>query len=158
MNSRSNVTAATPDKLDAGSLLASCKIEVAAESFTLVALRHSEFAELLQNTGISPRGASPFFIFSDKDEVTLMLADDDIRLVRHALDEARIESGFRLVTFDIVLEFDVVGFYAEISRILAEASVPIVAVSAYSRDHLLIKQDDLARALAALGGVNEDLC
>jgi hypothetical protein len=62
------------------------------------------------------------------------------------------------LTFDIELDLNVVGFFAEISRILAEDDVPIMALSAFSRDHLLIKQNDLAKALKALGGHVGELC
>jgi hypothetical protein len=47
---------------------------------------------------------------------------------------------------------------AEISRILAEADIPIMALSAFSRDHLLIKQNDLASALKALREHVAELC
>jgi len=78
--------------------------------------------------------------------------------MRPGLGQARIESGYRLLTFESVLELTVVGFMAEVSRILADASVAILAISAFSRDHLLIKQDDLAAALKALGPHVKDLC
>jgi hypothetical protein len=97
-------------------------------------------------------------ILSDKYEVTLMLDEIDYRTCRHAIREAKIEGGFRLLTFEVVLDFNVVGFLAEVSRILAEAGISIIALSAFSRDHLLIKQDDLARALKVLGEVVEELC
>ena len=158
MNSLAEKRAERPAENEAQALLASCQVEVSPESFSLVSVTHSEFADMLQNSGISPRGASPFLILADKHEVTLMLADEDLRLVRHALNDARVESGFRLVTFDVVLDFAVVGFFAEISRMLADAKIPLMAVSAYSRDHILIKQGDLARALAVLGSVNSELC
>jgi uncharacterized protein len=147
-----------PEGNDPRALLATCEVEIAPETFSLAALSHTAFAALIQNADISPRGASPFFIFSDKFEVTLLLADQDLRLVRHAMGDARVEPGFRLITFNIVLDFDVVGFMSEVSRLLADAGVPIIAVSAYSRDHILVRQDDLGRALAALGTVNDALC
>ena len=56
------------------------------------------------------------------------------------------------------MDFNVVGFLAEVSRILAESNISIYAVSAFSRDHLLIKQDDLAKALKVLGEYVEELC
>ena len=143
---------------NAAELLASCRIEVAPETFSLVSLDHAAFADVLRDAGISPRGAAPFFILSDKYEVTLMLAEQDLRLAQHSFGKAKIESGFRLVTFDVVLDFGVTGFLAKVAELLADAGVPIIAVSAFSRDHLLVKQDDLRTALTALGSVNQDLC
>lgn len=144
--------------ISARELLRDCRIDVAPETFTLLSFGHAEFARLLQDSAISPRGSSPFLIFADAYEVTVLLAEDDLCLVRPFLGEARVEGGFRLLTFDIVLDFDVVGFLAEVSKILSDAAVPIFGISAFSRDHLLIKQDDLARALAVLGDANDELC
>ncbi|HMS07909.1 MAG TPA: ACT domain-containing protein, partial [Pyrinomonadaceae bacterium] len=70
----------------------------------------------------------------------------------------RVERGFRLLTFDTVMDFSVVGFLASVAEILTEAGVSIVALSSFSRDHILVKQDDLARALKALGPHVEELC
>ena len=44
------------------------------------------------------------------------------------------------------------------TRLLAAAGVPIGALTAYSRDHLLIKQTDLGAALRALGPHVAELC
>ncbi len=55
-------------------------------------------------------------------------------------------------------DWNIVGFFAEISRILAEAGIPIGAISAFSRDHVLVKQEDLAKALKVLGKYIEEVC
>ena len=97
-------------------------------------------------------------IFMDPHEVTLMLDEIDLTNMRPGLSGARIENGYRMLTFNVVLELSVVGFMAEISRILADAGVTILALSAFSRDSLLIKQDDLAAALKALGPFVDEVC
>ncbi|HCA56617.1 MAG TPA: ACT domain-containing protein [Blastocatellia bacterium] len=102
--------------------------------------------------------SAPFMIFRDPHEVTLLLDEIDLGTMRHALRSAKVERGFRLLTFDTVMDFSVVGFLAEVARILAEAGVSIVALSSFSRDHILVKQVDLARALKALGPHVEELC
>ena len=88
----------------------------------------------------------------------MLLDETDFGTMRHAVRDAKIERAFRMLTFDIQLDFSVVGFMAVVSRILAEADVSIVALSAFSRDHLLIKQDDLAKTLKALGPFVAELC
>jgi hypothetical protein len=146
------------NRLSAIELLRKTRVEVAPETFFLVSLRHAEWRKLLENPELSPRMAAPFMIFSDKFEVTLLLDEMDFGTIRHAIREARREGNFRLLTFDIELDFTVVGFLAEVTRILAGAGISIVALSAFSRDHLLIKQDDLALALKILGEYVEELC
>ncbi len=142
----------------ASEILKSAKVEVAPETFALLSLRREDWLKLLENPELSPRMTAPFMIFKDKFETTLLLDDVDYEKIRYAVLTARAEKGFRLVTFDIELDFNVVGFTAEISRILAAANIPIVALSAFSRDHLLIKQTDLAKALKVLGEYVGELC
>lgn len=143
---------------DVAKLLKKTRVEVSPETYFIVSLRDEDFRRLLENPELSPRMTAPFMIFKDKWEVTLILDDIDYQTCRHAIREAKIEGGWRLLSFDLVMDFGVVGFLAEISRILSEANVSIFAISAFSRDHLLIKQDDLAKALKVLGEYVEELC
>lgn len=139
-------------------LLKSARVEVASETFFLISLSHSDWLKLLENPELSPRMTAPFMIFRDKFEVTLLLDDVDFGTIRHQIRDAKTEGNFRMLTFDIELEFSVVGFLAEITRILAAAEISIVALSAFSRDHILIKQQDLAKALKVLGEYVGELC
>lgn len=139
-------------------LLSESKIEIVPEHFTLISLKDSDWHKLLENPELSPRMTAPFMIFRDSFETTLLLDEVDFSNIRNSITNAKIETGFRLLTFDIELDFNVVGFLAEILRILAEAEISIIALSAFSRDHILIKQDDLAKALNALREFVEDIC
>ena len=139
-------------------LLKNAKVEVAPETFFLVSLPHNNWLKLLENPELSPRMNAPFMIFRDKWEVTLLLDDIDFGTIRYAIRDAKIQGNFRLLTFDIELDFAVVGFLAEFSRILAEANISVVALSAFSRDHILINQQDLAKALKILGEYVGELC
>jgi hypothetical protein len=144
--------------MDAKELLRSAQVQVAPETFALVGMTRDQLLSLLSDSALSPRMTAPFMIFMDPHEVTLILDDIDLTNMRPGLTEAKIENGYRMLTFNIVLDLSVVGFMAEVSRILAEAGVTILALSAYSRDSLLIKQDDLATALKALGPVVDEVC
>ncbi|MBI5958897.1 MAG: ACT domain-containing protein, partial [Chloroflexi bacterium] len=57
---------------------------------------------------------------------------------------------YRLITFDLPLDLNLLGFMALVSRILADAQVPILALSAFERDHLLIPSDRFQTAWDAL--------
>lgn len=142
----------------AAELLKNSRVEVAPETFFLLSLRHEDWLRLLENPELSPRMTAPFMIFRDKFEVTLLLDEIDYATVRHAVRDSKVQGGFRLLTFDIVMDFNVVGFLAEVTRILAGAGVSVVALSAFSRDHILVSQNDLPAALKALGPYVSELC
>ncbi len=146
------------DKRSIEELLRSARVEVAPETFYLIGLRHKDWQRLLENPELSPRAESPFMILRDAHEVTLLLDETDWLTLRHAARDARVEGNFRLLTFDLVLDWDVVGFLARVTQVLSEAGISVGALSAFSRDHLLIKQDDLGKALRVLGEHVAELC
>ena len=139
-------------------LLRQTRVEVAHETFNLISLSRENWLKLLENPELSPRMSAPFMIFLDKWEVTLLLDEIDFGKIREVLTNAKTEGNFRLLTFDVELDFNVVGFLHEITRILAAANIPIVALSAFLRDHILIKQSDLVKTLKILGEYVEELC
>jgi hypothetical protein len=139
-------------------LLKRTKIEVMPETFALVSLRNEDWLKLLENPEHSPRMTAPFSIFKDKWEITMLVDEIDFESMRVGLREAKIERGFRLLSFDVELDFSVVGFFAFVAQKLADAGIPIFALSAFSRDHLLIKQNDLAKSLLVLRDYVEDIC
>ena len=142
----------------AAELLRRTRVEVAPATFVLVGMRHEDWSRLLEQPELSPRPGVPFMLLRDAKEVTLLVEEEDWLVMRHAVREARVETGWRLVTLDIELSWNVQGFLARVTEILAAAEIPIGALTAFSRDHLLIKQDDLGRALKALGEHVAELC
>ena len=142
----------------AAELLRRAKVEVSPATFYLIGIRHEDWARLLENPELSPRGSATFMLLRDEHEVTLLLDETDWRTMRHAVRDARLEGNFRLLTFDIELDWSVVGFLARITEILASAGISCGALSAFSHDHLLIRQDDLGAALRVLGEHVAELC
>jgi hypothetical protein len=57
-----------------------------------------------------------------------------------------IEKDWKIMTFDMILPFGVVGFLAKVSKVLADEKILLFAISAYSTDHILVKEKDLAKA------------
>lgn len=60
------------------------------------------------------------------------------------------EDDWRIITFDMLLPMDLVGFIAKVSGAIAEEQVNILYISSYSTDHLLVQEKDLEKALAKL--------
>jgi len=143
---------------DAAALLRHTKIVVAPAAFVLVRITHHDWAHLLQQPELSPRPDAPFMLLRDQYEVTLLLEEADWLAMRHAARDAKVESGFRLVTLDIELGWHVVGYLALVTRLLADAGISVGALAAFSRDHLLIKQSDLGATLSALSPHVAELC
>ena len=144
--------------LEAKQILSKARVSVTPGFYSLISLRKEAWHALLADPQLSPRMTSPFMILMDQWEVTLLLDETDVRNIRPGLGDARVQNDFRLLSLDLPLGFEEVGIMAELSGALASAGVPILAVSAFTRDHLLIKQEHLAKALVALGSVVEEVC
>jgi hypothetical protein len=78
-----------------------------------------------------------FSIIRDKNEVTV-IAKEGLEL--HCASE---EKFFKLITFDVTLPLGLTGFLSHVSKLLASKNTPILAISAYSTDHILVKEEDL---------------
>lgn len=125
-------------------------------------LRWSVLPERYVLAGIDPRESAVVIrllgglrarlwqLFVAPDTITFILPENDWRNISPAFPRARVERPYRVVSFDVDLPPDLTGFLALISNALAAESVPIVAVSGFSRDHLLLREADLDRALAVL--------
>ncbi len=101
--------------------------------------------------GILAQIAEPFTtLIADKDEVTLVMPLAAWEEYGRRLPTAHQAGDYRLITFDIELDLSLVGFMALVARILADAGVPIMAFSAFSRDHLLVPADSFEKAWDAL--------
>ena len=86
----------------------------------------------------------------DKDEVTVILAEDLWHGMAGNFSGAQTQLQRRMIRFDTVLDFSVVGFIAEISRALAEADISILSLSTYRTDAVLVHEASYNRALIAV--------
>ncbi|KAI9204334.1 ACT domain-containing protein [Polychytrium aggregatum] len=66
------------------------------------------------------------------------------------LPDPRAESDWRAFKIQGPLDFALVGVLSQISAVLAQAGVSIFAVSTFDTDYILVKQDRLDDARAAL--------
>jgi len=93
----------------------------------------------------------------DKDEITLILSEDDFEeYQRRLLDHRRAEALYRLITFDFIFDLNVVGFLATLSTALAQAQIPIMAYSSFARDHLLIAESHFDQAMQVLQALQQE--
>ncbi len=115
----------------AADYLKNCKIAIAKEEFAIVKAK-------------KPLPDS-FAVITGKNEITCII---DQSKLKNDIIEAN--KGWKLLTFEAVLPFELVGFLAAVSKVLAEKKVSIFAISAYSTDHILVKSADLSKAVNAL--------
>jgi hypothetical protein len=83
----------------------------------------------------------------DDREVSALCRDEALG----ALPPPReVQRGWAVLTLDQAMAWDLTGVLAAVSGALAAAGIPLGALTAYSRDHVLVSGERLDDALAAL--------
>jgi hypothetical protein len=105
--------------------------------------------------GVIAEISQPFLaLLVDEHEVTLVIPSDAVEDFASRLRGYEMTTDvYRLITCDAVLPPDLIGFMAQISAILAKASVTILPFAAYSRDHLLVPENQFDQAMQALASL-----
>ena len=87
--------------------------------------------------------------------------DEEISLVcRTECTPARTlerEDGWRGFRIEGTLDFSLIGILSPIAAILAENKIGIFAVSTYNTDYVLVKEENLDKAMTALGAAGYEI-
>ena len=89
-----------------------------------------------------------FAAIYDKNENTVIIDQSKLEENKASIEET--DNDWKIITFDMLLPIDMVGFIATVSNALAQEGISILWISAYSTDHLLIQESDLSKALLKL--------
>ncbi len=129
-------------------ILAQTELLIHPDSFMLVGLSLAERSRIERDLQYI---RSDFFQYIvEPDVVTLLLDEDSWELLSRRYPEARLQGPLNLFTFSLAMDWEVVGFLAAITSVLAEAGIPLGAVCGYDRDHLFIAAEYTSRAEKSL--------
>jgi hypothetical protein len=94
-----------------------------------------------------------FAVVTDGAEITVVAE------LHSGLEVLEEEKPFRIISFDTKLPFDLIGFLAYITKLLADQNISLFAISSFSTDHILMKEVYLDKAMEVLksAGVKIDL-
>jgi len=133
---------------DARALLARTPLTVRLGPFALASWAPAQVSAV---SAAALRSHSDVALWMRDDlEVTALLRESALASApppRHA------QRGWALLTLDQPMDWEVTGVLAAVSGALAAAGIPIGAVTAFARDHVLVPVDRLDEALAALSAV-----
>ena len=85
-----------------------------------------------------------FAVITDGAEITVVAEID------HRLTVLEEEKPFRIISFDTKMPFDLIGFLAYITKLLADQNISLFAISSFSTDHILMKEAYLSKAIEVL--------
>jgi hypothetical protein len=90
--------------------------------------------------------ANAMVVIKDKRETTCIIDESKLGAQKFL----GFEGDWRMITFDMVLPLSLVGFFAAVSGALAEAGVNLFTISAYTTDHVFVKNQKIDTAVKAL--------
>ncbi len=125
--------------MDALKYLNNCKVLVHPANFVIAVSSQIDFI---------PNDC--FAVIRNQKETTLVIENDRFK----ESEFKKFEPGWKLLTFEIELPFDLVGFLAIIARQLADNGISIFVLSSYYTDHILVKKaalEDTRTTLESLG-------
>lgn len=128
--------------------LATMRFRVRPGPYALVGLPRGRAAAALE--AMRAAGAGEVVQVTLEPDVVTVIASESRAdaLAREA--GARAELGYRLITFETPMTWDVVGFFALATGALAAVGVPLGAICGFDQDHFFVREKHLERARSAL--------
>lgn len=123
------------------------RIIVEPEAVVLVRLPPEEAGAVQRR---ADRFHAPFCLVFAPHEVTLVCREVEWEHAGRGLRGARVERGYRMITLDVSLDPDAVGYLEVVTGHLARAGVPVTVLSTFHRDHLLVAASQLEDAVRVL--------
>jgi hypothetical protein len=123
-------------------------LHVWPEQYVLVSLTPDLLPETASLAGaVSGKFAA---LVMERDEVSLTI-EKEMWLASSLRPKAVAENGpFRAITLDVNVDLGVVGYLAPAALALADAGVSIIPQCACLKDHLLVHEKDVERAIETL--------
>jgi hypothetical protein len=90
------------------------------------------------------RGGGFVSVTRTADELSLVCAENVVP------QDIRCEPGWRIFEIDGPLDFAEIGILASVVQPLAEAAVSIFTISTYDTDYVMVKEQDVEKAVRAL--------
>ena len=127
------------------------KLQISGDEKVYIVVRLPAKA-VMAAAGVVAEIAEPFSsVIVDRDEVSLVIPEEAFDDFRARLVGCEVGAiTYRLITFDVVLPLNLVGFMAAVSSVLAQGGISIMAYAAFSRDHLLVPVDQYEQAITLL--------
>ena len=117
-------------------LIASIKPRLHSETFVFCSVSESVFNSLK---------AEPISVFRESEGVSLTLEQSDADAA-----SLKYDGTWSLITCEVNSDLHAVGFLAAMSKLAADAGIPVNAVSAYHHDHLFVPTERAKDAMRLL--------
>ena len=95
-----------------------------------------------------PNPQPHFLVTHEAEEISVITTEDKLEMLTPQI--LKQQCWFRLLEFKMSTPFETPGFLAEIASKLASRQLNILIVSTFSKDWLLLREEDLETGLSSL--------
>ncbi|MFC1662986.1 ACT domain-containing protein [Patescibacteria group bacterium] len=118
---------------------------ISQSSFTV-----SEGAYVYAKVRTLPQNGEHFLVTQDNDEITVVTLAEKLK----ELDLIeRNKDDYTLIALNVSMPFYSVGLLATVSSAIAKQNMDILIVSTYSKDYILVRQDQTKKATKVLTAI-----
>ncbi len=128
-------------------LLAGARVVVEPERLVWVRLPPSEAGAVQRR---ADRFHAPFCLSFTAHEVSVVCREVEWEQAGRGLRVRVVEDGYRIITLDVELRPEAIGYLEVVKDRLARGGVPVSVISTFHRDHLLVREEEVERARALL--------
>jgi hypothetical protein len=97
-------------------------------------------------------GEDFFSITRTSDELSVVCLEDKVP------PDVKVEKGWRCLKVEGPLDFGLTGILSSLAQPLAEAKISIFAISTFDTDYIMIKKENLQKAIEILGAFCKIQC
>jgi hypothetical protein len=90
-------------------------------------------------------GQDFFSITKTNDELSVVCSEDKVP------SDVKVEKGWRCLKVEGPLDFGLTGILSSLAQPLAAAKISIFAISTFDTDYIMIKKENLQKAIEILG-------
>ena len=91
----------------------------------------------------------------EKEGVTLIILKNNWNKIKSNFTNYKIESDYKIATYDANTDLNLVGFLAIISKLMADRGISLNVISAFHRDYFLIKKSKAKKAIRELNSIKK---
>ena len=103
---------------------------------------------------LDPNGHIPNWALLGDDFISLTRTHTELSVIclqdNVPVEGTTSDRGWRCVKVEGAFDFSLSGIHVSLAIPLAESNISVLAIATYETDHILIKEDDLERALQVL--------
>lgn len=94
-----------------------------------------------------PTGQGHFMVAVDKDEITVVTREENLKELEII---EKNKEWYTLIALNVSIPFYSIGFLATVTAAIAQAEMDVLVISTYSKDYIMVKKENLDKALGAL--------